>query len=310
MAFQLKQEESVRKGVKRLSRKEIDKALKLVTGRKKIKPDEAVHETRKRLKKVRALLRLIRDGLGSKVYRQENCRFRDAVRPLTEVRDAKILVGALDQLTEHFAKEVSVHVFKGPRQSLLAHLRAVRKRVLQEQDAFASLEVTLGKARQRVKDWTIGQGGWSVLGRGLKRVYQSAYQAYFTALDDPTVENLHEWRKQVKYLWHQLQVLQPIWPEVMEELAEQAHELSGYLGDDHDLVLLRERVAGDAAQMGDQAAVETLLAVIDRRRAELQEQATSLGQRFFQDKPRDFVARLRGYWQVWRSEVPAAAPAS
>ena len=60
------------------------------------------------------------------------------------------------------------------------------------------------------------------------------------AADDPTVEDLHEWRKQAKYLWNQLQVLEPLWPAVMEELANQAHELGRLLGDDHALAVLRE----------------------------------------------------------------------
>jgi hypothetical protein len=92
----------------------------------------------------------------------------------------------------------------------------------------------------------------------------------------------------------------------MEELANQTHELSGYVGDDHDLALLREKFANEPGKVEDQAAVETLLALIDRRRAELQEQAIPLGQRIFEDKPKDFVVRLKGYWQAWRSGVKAA----
>jgi CHAD domain-containing protein len=200
MAFRLKEDESIRKGIKRLIRKELDKALQLLTRKKKTKEDEAVHEVRKSLKKVRALLRLIRDAIGSKTYRQENYGFRDAARPLIEVRDAKILVEAVDKLTDHFAKYVSRHVFDEIRQTLLREQRAVRERVLKKEDAFATLADTLQEARQRVKGWSIERGGWSALAGGLKRVYRSGYRAYFKALNAPTLENLHEWRKQAKYL--------------------------------------------------------------------------------------------------------------
>ena len=49
----------------------------------------AVHEVRKSLKKIRAALRLVRPVIGDKSYRRENTCFRDAARPLTEVRDAR-----------------------------------------------------------------------------------------------------------------------------------------------------------------------------------------------------------------------------
>jgi CHAD domain-containing protein len=59
---------------------------------------EAVHEVRKCFKKARAALRLARDDLGEDVYRQENACFRDAARPLTEVRDAEVMLETWDDL--------------------------------------------------------------------------------------------------------------------------------------------------------------------------------------------------------------------
>jgi len=96
MAFQLKPQESVRKGIKRLVRKQIDTALEGL--RTQDTSDPVVHEARKCFKKVRALLRLVRDELDDKVYRDENTCFRDAGRPLTAVRDAKVLIEALDKV--------------------------------------------------------------------------------------------------------------------------------------------------------------------------------------------------------------------
>src|ERR1019366_5884992 len=51
-----------------------------------------VPEVRKCFKRVRAALRLVREDLGDDAYREENWCLRDAARPLTEVRDAEMLV--------------------------------------------------------------------------------------------------------------------------------------------------------------------------------------------------------------------------
>jgi CHAD domain-containing protein len=53
-------------------------------------------------------------------------------------------------------------------------------------------------------------------------------------------EHLHDWRKQAKYLWHQFQVLTPIAPGELGELADQFHRLSDYRGDEHDLAVLEQ----------------------------------------------------------------------
>ena len=103
MAFQLKPDESVAKGVRRLARAQIDKALDGLTGRDGTDPEEAVHDARKRFKRVRAVIRLARGGLGRKLADREDTRFRDAGRPLSEVRDAGVLVQAFDGLVERSA---------------------------------------------------------------------------------------------------------------------------------------------------------------------------------------------------------------
>jgi CHAD domain-containing protein len=285
----------------------VGKALEALGGGGRRLSDEAVHDVRKRLKKVRAGLRLLREALGPGLYRRENASFRDAARPLTEVRDAKVLVETLDALAGHDGGDIDPKVRSGVRQALLHARREVRQCVLGDADALKAVEESLHAAKERAADWPVGRRGWSVLGEGLKRVYKAGRDAYRLALDEPLEENLHEWRKQAKYLWHQLEVLRPVWPEVMEDLAERAHDLSHYLGDDHDLAVLRQTLLGGPAPIPDPAALALLVGQIDRRRAELQEQARALGRRLYEEKPKRFARRLEGYWRAWRAEAPVRA---
>jgi CHAD domain-containing protein len=124
---------------------------------------------------------------------------------------------------------------------------------------------------------------------------------------DPTVENLHELRKQAKYFWHQLQVLEPVWEPVIKDLGDQVHELTRLLGDDHDLAVLRQKLTADPDTYGGDSTVETLLALIDHRREELQQEALALGQRVYLDRPSEFAKRIRGYWKAWRSQAATAS---
>ncbi len=303
MSFALKADESAAKGVKRLVRKQIGKAVEGLEGKSGTKQEEAVHDARKRFKKVRALLRLVRPELGEKVYRRENARFRDAARPLSEVRDARVMVEALDALAERCDDGES---FGPVRKALQARQRDTRRRVLKEAQAPAQIVEAAEEARRRVKDWDIGRKGWAALAGGLKRVYKAGRDAFDAALAGPSVENLHEWRKQVKYLWHQLQVLGPTWPGLMEELGNQAHQLADHLGDDHDLAVLRDLLAQEGAQWAAPGTLMKLLDLIDVRRGELQHAAAQLGQRLYADRPKAFLNRLHSSWQAWRSD--GAAP--
>jgi CHAD domain-containing protein len=80
-------------------------ALKQLTAVRPI-PDEAIHEARKSLKRARAALRLLRDGMTDAAYRRENARLRDAGHLLTPLRDAKSLIDALDSLQKRYARKL------------------------------------------------------------------------------------------------------------------------------------------------------------------------------------------------------------
>jgi CHAD domain-containing protein len=308
MSFELKPDESLRKGIRRMVRKQVDEALEHLAGPRKGPRDEAVHEARKCFKKIRAVLRLVRPVIGEKGYREENTCFRDAGRPLTEVRDAKIFVVTLDRLAKHFQEHLDGRSFVDVRQALQENLRAVRKRVLDEQNGFSVVAAAVQQARGRIKSWADVPNKWASVGEGLKGVYRRARDAFREAAADPTVEKLHEWRKQAKYLRYQLEVLRPLWPERMEELADEVDRVGELLGDDHDLAALRQLLAADPERFGDEGDREVLLALIDRRRAELEQEAALLGRLYFPDSPRDFTRRLQGYWKTWRDRAEPHQP--
>jgi CHAD domain-containing protein len=135
----------------------------------------------------------------------------------------------------------------------------------------------------------------------VRRVYRSGRDAFAKARKEPTPERLHEWRKQTKYLWHQLQVLEPIWPARLATLAERAHQLSDLLGEDHDLAVLRQWLRRRRAR-GETQAHRAIEKLIERRRGRVQAKARSLGVKVYGDRPRAFVECLGRHWHEWRSK--------
>jgi CHAD domain-containing protein len=302
MPITFKADESVPSGVKRMIGQHTDKALAAL--RRGPSRAEGVHDARKRFKRVRALLRLVRAELGSRAYHRANETFRDAGRPLSEVRDAEILVEALEGLAERFAAEVPLTDFVPLRRAMEGRKREIWQRVLDEQNAPAQVVSSIKGVRKTVRRWGFPHKGWLALADGLLRAYDRA-AASFAAAATPTDESLHECRKQAKYLWSQLEVLRPVRPKRLGPLADLAHQLGDLLGDDHDLAVLGQTLTADKERFAG-VAIEQLRPLIERRRAELQKDAARVGRQLYADPPVLFVARLRRDWRRWRKGAAAA----
>jgi CHAD domain-containing protein len=270
--YRLKQDEPVPEGVERIARGRIDHALEALEEA----GEEGVHEARKDMKKLRALLRLVRGEIGDEVFRREADTFRDAAGELSGVRDADVMLATLADLEKRYEADV------GPvRQAVEAH--RLRTTGGGRQKAAEAATEILVEARERVDDWPLEHDGFEVFEDGLRRTYKRGRRDWRAALADPSTENLHEWRKRVKDLWYHCSILEETWKPVMRALADEAHELSDRLGDDHDLAVLLDFGA------------DSLEPHIATRRRELQEEAFGYGARLYADKPKAFVRRIE-HW--------------
>ena len=294
----LKRDEAGTRSARRIARDRVKSALKTL-GPGKIS-DSAVHAARKDLKKARAVLRLLRDALGEPTYKKENAALRDAARPLGDVRDGRVLVDALSSLVKYYGAPASALPLTRFQRALNRRRTELRREVLDKPSQLRDARKKLRQIRSRSGQWRVGRHGWSVLGAGLKRTYSQGRDAFRMARTAPTSEHLHEWRKQTKYFWHQLQVFEPLWPGPLGKLVDETHKLTDFLGDDHDLAVLRERAVAAREEFPTAASHRALLALIERCREGLQEKALQLGQLLYEEKPAVFTARLGKYWEDWR----------
>ena len=280
--------EPVPDALRRIARGRIDHAVAELRGETDGSPADAVHEARKDMKKLRALLRLARDELGEDVYRRENECFRDAARRLSGVRDADVMLDTLGSLGRPFP---------ALRDTLKAHRRGERSVA----DAEGVVAV-LTDACARVEVWPLRRDDFGAMEGGLRRTYRRGRRALEAVEDQPATEDLHEWRKREKDLWHHLTLFRESWPELLKTTADEAHALSDRLGDDHDLAVLQEWTQENVGPLvGFDDAVEA-------RRLELQHDALHLGRRLYAERPGAFVARLRGYWEAWSPAQSEQSP--
>lgn len=297
MSYRLETGEAVAEGIQRIVCEQIDKAL--VSLWEVDDPDEGVHDARKQFTKTRAVLRLVRDEIGEDTYETENVCFRDVGRRLATVRDSAVGIETLDVLKEQYNDQLHARTFRRLREALVKRHKRIVQEQLVEAKVCQSVAETIEQARARVVDWPIENDNFAACHDGLKRVYRRGRRRFADALDAPTMKNLHEWRKRVKYLWYQTRLLRNLWPRPMKKLAAEVHLLADYLGDDHDLAQLRTVVLEKPELAGDEAELQLLLGLIDQRRAVFQAAAWPLGNRIYHEKPDRFTDRMAAYWDAW-----------
>lgn len=300
-AYCLEEDEAPSAGLARIARGRIHNALDELRGEGSRSAAESVHEARKDLKKLRAVLRLVRAELDGTTYRRENERFRNAGRLLSGARDAEVKLETIDALRSH----------DGPMPTK-AVLRKYIRSLESERDGRVDTERELEGAAAEIEagadavgHWDLHTDGWDLVGPGLSRAYRRGRGRFGDVRREASAEAVHEWRKRVKDLWYHLRILNPIWPGVLEETAKQAHELSELLGDHHDLAVLAEDARGRPDRFNSKADLEALLAAIERRQAALLEEALAIGARLYAEKPKAFAARMERYWRAWRSATPS-----
>jgi CHAD domain-containing protein len=214
------------------------------------------------------------------------------------VRDADVMIATLGALEKRYPEEFPDGAAGGLRQALEAH-RLRTSAGARGPASEAAIEM-LVQARARVPDWPLGHDGFDSVEGGLRRTYRRGRRDWRAAEKDPASEHLHEWRKRAKDLWYHCLLLQETWKPVMKALADEAHELSDRLGDDHDLAVLVDwaNEHADGAELGG---------AVDRRRRELQAEAFAYGARLYADKPGVFADRVERWWEASaRAGTPVA----
>ncbi|HAW27043.1 MAG TPA: hypothetical protein DCY03_02820, partial [Planctomycetaceae bacterium] len=197
MGYQFKQQESLASGVRRIAGEQLSQAIQILQD-----PEQnrhyAIHEVRKRFKKLRGLVRLVRSGLGDE-YTAVNVWYRDAGRRLSRIRDAESLLESLQSLQERFPDPAYSALFAEFENRLQTRKQKVVDEWVDLDQELKQLSSELQQAKQLVENWKIKGASTKVLKAGLKLNYQRGVEALTQLHQSPSDELFHECRKRSKY---------------------------------------------------------------------------------------------------------------
>jgi CHAD domain-containing protein len=272
---------------------QLDDAIRRL--KKNGKSDATVHDVRRELKRARATLRLLRKSMGGPAYRRDNWAIRDVARLLTPLRDAKVLVRTLGRL-----RRVGDDDDLGTAGSLLTRQfqeerQAIARRLLPKH-LVAAADV-LRTVKERVREIPRARLDECAISEGLGRVYKAGRRAFRRVKDQGTDRRLHGWRKQVKYLLNQIDVVRQLGGAKMKKRRKYSCRLADILGDDHDLAVLDAKIKASA----DPEVSRRFALRIEKRRTVLQREAHRVGRLLYRGKARRLKSDLDEQSMLYRS---------
>lgn len=248
--------------------------------------DACVHYGRKKIKRARAMLRLLREAIGEDTYRHENAALRDVARPLSRVRDAHIAVETLAGLLKGANEALASRV--APLRRQLRDVRIAARRQTLQGSERAKLGRKLRGVKERVEEWELTAHA-SSLKVGIRRVYRKGRKALAVARSSPTEEALHEARKQAKYLELAVEPFGERSKPIMADVVERAQSMEDKLGVDRDLALLKGSAIPLVSEIN---GARDLVGRIERRRRTLRAKALKTGRRLYEKKAAKFIRRF------------------
>ncbi|HKD57876.1 MAG TPA: CHAD domain-containing protein [Hyphomicrobiaceae bacterium] len=288
MTYRFKLQEPIGQAVRRVGLEQIEIATAKLAATNDIAT--AIHDARRCLKRLRALLRLIEPGLAEAQYRREAARLAGIGRLLSRARDLDVMrqtlgklecrfdalpAGATDRLATFLAH--SQDHASGPDGRRQALVRLEQSKRFFATKAAATIE--LGHVIE-----------------GLGRAYRKARKAFRQAYRAPHEEAFHACRKRVQLHWRHMALLSRGWPEALSARASEAKEVSRLLGEDHDyavlLALARER--GKSILRAED--LEALTALCTSCQSELRAAARPRGDRLFAEPVKNLESRVALYW--------------
>lgn len=294
MSYRFKRREPVDEGVHRIAVEEMERTLRDLRAPRR---PGALHRARKRLKKLRAVLRLVRSSVDPAIFDRENAAFRDIGRKLAVVRDADLLVAVIKELQPRRSRDAA---FARVVASVLRHRRSIRREFFEQPRTIADLRDSLSDGRSRLGDWTGTHITRKTILKGLQRSYRRGGESFDAVHRTGDDERWHEWRKRTKDVWYHLRLFESAWPPVFGAAVTLCGDLADRLGDDHDLVVIAHRLPELAPEAGAGRELSRLRGLISRRREKLQVDARAAGRRLFDENPRAFTRRVDACWREWR----------
>lgn len=264
----------------------------------------AIHESRRALRRLRAALQLLQPHQRER-YDEWIVPLREAGRVLSPLRDRQSVQEAVDALER--AKRGGLD--PDTAQAIRRRLGSAGRR--EEPGMAAAIARAIELLASSIVHLRLAAQGVALddLLAGLAVSLRRARRAMRAATDDADELAMHRWRRRLRALWLQWELLTPMWPRGMAGLVADSKRASQQLGLARDLDLLARRMSRWQAALGE-VSVATVRERMAARRSVLIARARRASALLLAESPAAQVRRMRRYWKLGVQALPQSNGAS
>lgn len=285
MSYAIDPKAPVQDGLRRVAIEEMEWAIAEALDTS-LDHQSAIHQARKRCKRIRALLALFRGALPNRVA--ESQPFRTLGNALAPLRNADALIEAFDRLETAVDGEAWARL-QPIRVALVSHRSNVTESGVGPDRLRRFLAEGMRDACARVPTWRLACEGWAALEPGFVHEYGRARKALEFFGPDASGERVHDLRKAVKRHGCHTLLVEGGSEDRPSARRASLDSLGDLLGDDHDLGILLELSPQLALP---RALGDSLESVIGARQAICREQASALADRLFAEDTAVFATAV------------------
>ena len=288
MSFELHQRKHIEHELVKIVRRELRRTARTLTASTGTTFESAVFESRKRVKKVRAVAEFL-EHAGAKLPRKDRKRLTSAARALSRLRDSAAIIDTFDRVRRRYPKQLSERSYGSLRRGLVGARNREQERA---QRVVGKAVKRLATTRKSARHWASPSIGVSGIGAVVAASYRRSRAAMKRARATGQSASLHRWRKELKTLWYQLRLAKPLTTGIAP-LIDDLKRLETELGDGHDLVVLVATLRGCRDLRSMRADIRQIDRLAARMRQPLRRRAFALGRRLYVRTPKAFARWIR-----------------
>jgi CHAD domain-containing protein len=250
-----------------------------------------IHQVRTTIKRLRALLRLIRPAVDPAFFNRENARLRTAAGLLSFARDAEVARETLKTLP------VSNQSDQDAVRSVLSGFESNVELPNDVEQTVAEVKRRLEQTRRNFQRLKLGGSEREILERGLRAVYRQGRNRMKDAIELREDNAFHRWRIRAKNLYYEIEFLESVWPNRLQGLISRLSKLQDEIGRDHDAAVLHAWLKKTPENFGGSETVQRVLGHLDSQSKKLRKRVVPLGRKIWREKPRRFARQVVRHWR-------------
>ena len=291
MAYKLISGRPLGREVKRLFDQEIIAVTSGLTPAPGFEPTRRVHDTRKHVKKARALLRAARHPLGRR-YLELDEELRTANRALGRLTDARHVLETLDAVQREAIVQLPGPAFSAMRLQFEARASAIESAATLDEVRARSVRL-VKSVRQEVANTDLRGLDRAAIVAEIRDAHAAARKARKRAVKQPSVAHFHGWRRIVKREWQLIRLVSELTGDRLRDERHQLAALDACLGELHDLDVLASAIAAHGPL--SRPDMSHVLRALRAHAHDLRHLARRLSS-VLDEKPQTLARRVRVLW--------------